>query len=147
MLHENNKFFLTSSHLIFLLITGFLHFHLPPFQFSLFNFPLSFISSFFFLFSPSFPFLFHLTPLYSKLQQKFSLGKQTYYFTHSQLLLLVARSCLTLLGSHALQPIGSSVHGIPQERILEWVAIPFSRGFSQPRENRVFCIGRQVLYH
>ena len=31
-------------------------------------------------------------------------------------------------------PPGSSVHGIPQARILEWVAIPFSRGSSQPRD-------------
>jgi len=29
---------------------------------------------------------------------------------------------------------GSSVHGIFQTRVLEWVAIPFSRGFSQPRD-------------
>ena len=86
--------FLTSAHLIFL-ITSFLHFHLPPFQFSLFNFPLSFISSFFFLFSPSFPFIFHLTPLYSELQQKFSLGKQTYYFTQSFLLLLFSHQVMS----------------------------------------------------
>ena len=31
-------------------------------------------------------------------------------------------------------PPGSSVHGISQARILEWVAIPFSRGSSQPRD-------------
>ena len=31
-------------------------------------------------------------------------------------------------------PPGSSVHGISQARILEWVAISFSRGFSQPRD-------------
>ena len=30
-------------------------------------------------------------------------------------------------------PLGSSVHGILQARILEWVAISFSRGYSQPR--------------
>ena len=30
-------------------------------------------------------------------------------------------------------PPGSSVHGISQARILEWVAISFSRGSSQPR--------------
>ena len=30
-------------------------------------------------------------------------------------------------------PPGSSVHRISQARILEWVAISFSRGFSQPR--------------
>ena len=31
-------------------------------------------------------------------------------------------------------PPGSSIHGIPQARILEWVAISFSRGSSQPRD-------------
>ena len=41
---------------------------------------------------------------------------------------LVAKSCPALLRSHGLQPIGSSVHGIPQARILEYVAISFSRG-------------------
>ena len=36
---------------------------------------------------------------------------------------------------------GSSVHGILQARILEWVAIPFSRGSSQPRDQTlVSCI-------
>ena len=29
---------------------------------------------------------------------------------------------------------GSSIHGIPQARILEWVAMPFSRGSSQPKD-------------
>ena len=29
---------------------------------------------------------------------------------------------------------GSSIHGISQVRVLEWVAISFSRGFSQPRD-------------
>ena len=38
-------------------------------------------------------------------------------------------------------PPGSSVHGISRERLLEWVAIPFSRGSSQPRDwTRVSCI-------
>ena len=37
-------------------------------------------------------------------------------------------------------PPGSSVLGILQARILEWVIIPFSRGSSRPRErNQVFC--------
>ena len=41
-----------------------------------------------------------------------------------------------------------SVHGIPQARILEWVAISFSRGSSWPRDQtRVSCIGRWILYH
>ena len=38
---------------------------------------------------------------------------------------------------------GSSVHGILQTRILEWVAVSFSRGSSWPRVGS--CIGRQIL--
>ena len=46
---------------------------------------------------------------------------------------LAAKSCPTLLQSHGLYSLpGSSVHGISQARILEWFAIPFSRGSSQP---------------
>ena len=45
----------------------------------------------------------------------------------------------------------SSVHGILQARILEWVAKPSSRGSTQLRDGNciscVSCIGRQVLYH
>ena len=45
-------------------------------------------------------------------------------------------------------PPGSSVHGISQARILEWVAISFSRASSQPRDQtHISCIGRQILYH
>ena len=45
-------------------------------------------------------------------------------------------------------PLDSSVHKISQARILEWVAISFSRGSSQPRDQtRISCIGRQILYH
>ena len=44
-------------------------------------------------------------------------------------------------------PPGSSVHGILQARILEWVAIPFSRGSSWPRDRtQVFLKYRQILY-
>ena len=45
-------------------------------------------------------------------------------------------------------PPDSSVHGILQARILEWVAMPSSRGSSQPREETlvsyVSCISRRV---
>ena len=41
---------------------------------------------------------------------------------------------------------GSSVHGILQARILKWVAIPFCRGSSRPREDISF-IGGWVLYY
>ena len=38
-------------------------------------------------------------------------------------------------------PLGSSIHGILQARLLEWVAISFSRGSSQPRDRtQVSCI-------
>ena len=57
--------------------------------------------------------------------------------------------CPTLCDSE-LQPPGSSVHGILQARILEWVAISSSRESPQPRTGTclfyVPCIGRQVLY-
>ena len=46
---------------------------------------------------------------------------------------------------------GSSVHGISQARILEWVAISFSRGSSRPRDRTcvswVPYIPRWILYH
>ena len=42
----------------------------------------------------------------------------------------VAQSCLTLCDPLDCSPPGSTVHGISQVRILEWVAIPFSRGSS-----------------
>ena len=48
---------------------------------------------------------------------------------------LVAKSCLILCNPRDCSPPGSSVHGILQGRILEWVAIPFSRGSSQPTDH------------
>ena len=44
------------------------------------------------------------------------------------------QSCVTLCDSKDCSPPGSSVHEILQARILEWVAISFSRGFSQHRD-------------
>ena len=44
------------------------------------------------------------------------------------------QSCPTLCSLMDCNPPGSSVHGILQARILEWVAIPFSRRSSQPRD-------------
>ena len=46
----------------------------------------------------------------------------------------VIQSCLTLCDPMDCSPPGSSVHGIFLARILEWVAISYSRGFSQPRD-------------
>ena len=47
---------------------------------------------------------------------------------------LVTQPCLTLCDPMDCSPLGSSVHGILQAGILEWVAIPYSRGSSQPRD-------------
>ena len=66
--------------------------------------------------------------------------------------------CTKLLHLHLIlsdpmdcRPSGSSVHGILQARILEWAAMPSSRGSSRPRDwtwvSYTSCIGRQVLNH
>ena len=64
---------------------------------------------------------------------------------------LVTQSCLTLHDHMNCSLSGSSVHGILQARILEWVAMLSSRVFSQPRDptriSYVSCIGRRALYH
>ena len=46
----------------------------------------------------------------------------------------VAQSCPTLCNPMDCSPPDSSVHGILQARIVEWVAVPFSREPSQPRD-------------
>ena len=58
---------------------------------------------------------------------------------------LVAQSRPILCNSMDCSPPASSVHGILQARILEWVAIPFSRGSSRPRNLRLLHC-RQILY-
>ena len=53
----------------------------------------------------------------------------------------VVQLCPTFCDPVDCSPPGSSVHEILQARILEWVAISFSRGSSQPRDRtQVFCI-------
>ena len=46
----------------------------------------------------------------------------------------LVQSCLTLCDPMDYSPPGSSVHGVLQARLLEWVAMPSSRGYSQPRD-------------
>ena len=59
--------------------------------------------------------------------------------------------CVQLCNSMDCSLPGSTVHWILQARILEQVAISYSRGSSQPRDRTcvscISCIGRQVLYH
>ena len=61
------------------------------------------------------------------------------------------QSCKTLCNPMDCSQPGSSVHGILQARILGWVAMPFSRGSSQSRDQAhisyVSCVVRWVLYH
>ena len=53
----------------------------------------------------------------------------------------VTQLCLTLCDPMDCSPSGFSVHGVLQTRTLEWVAFPFSRGFSRPRNRTwVFLI-------
>ena len=53
----------------------------------------------------------------------------------------VAQSCLTLCDPMDCSLPGSSLHGILQARILEWIAISFSRGSSRLRDQtQVSCI-------
>ena len=66
---------------------------------------------------------------------------------------LVVQSCLTFCESMDCSPPGSSVRENFQARILEWVAIPFSRGSSQPRDHiwvshiagRLFTLSHQGI--
>ena len=62
----------------------------------------------------------------------------------------VTQSCPTLLQPHGLQTarlLCPQDPPRPRARILEWVAISFSRGSSQPKDRiHVSCIGRQILY-
>ena len=54
----------------------------------------------------------------------------------------------TLCNPMDCRPPGSSIHGISQARILAWVGISFSRGFSGPGDQtHVSCTGRQILYY
>ena len=64
---------------------------------------------------------------------------------------LVAQSYRTLCDPMDYNPPGSSIHGIFPARILEWVAISYSRVSSRPRDQThiscILCIGRWILYH
>ena len=59
---------------------------------------------------------------------------------------LASKSCLILCNPMDQSPLGSSVHRISQARILEWVAISFSRVSSWPRDwTRISCLHRHIL--
>ena len=64
---------------------------------------------------------------------------------------LCAHLCLILYDFMDCSLPGSSAHGIFQARILEQVAISYSKGYSRPRRwihvSCVFCLGKWILYH
>ena len=71
----------------------------------------------------------------------------TQFGVHAKLL----QSCLTLCDPLTVARQAPLSMGILQARILEWVAMPSSRGSSQARDRTrvsyVCCTGRQVLHH
>ena len=71
------------------------------------------------------------------------LGNSKKYFTISNRK-GITKSFLTLCGPVDCSPPGSSVHGIPQANILQWVAPSFSQGIFRTQVSR---IGRQSFYH
>ena len=69
---------------------------------------------------------------------------RTFYFIYQNAAAIAAESlqfCPTLCNPMDCSPPGSSVHEILQARILEWVAIPFCRGSSQPRDQTLVFLG------
>ena len=75
------------------------------------------------------------------------LGFPTHYSARHICCCSVAKSCLTLCSSLDCSPPGSSVHGIFQTRILEWVATPYFRGSSQIRDQaHVSYFSRWIFY-
>ena len=63
------------------------------------------------------------------------------YHTHAAAAAKSFQSCPTLCNPIDSSPLGSPVPGILQVRILEWVAIPFSRISARPRDQiQVSCI-------
>ena len=80
-----------------------------------------------------------VTPFSSRLQSFPASG----WFVHSQ-------SCPTLCDPVDCNPPSSSDHGIFQARILECIAVSYSRASSWPRDwtliSCIFCINRKILY-
>ena len=73
----------------------------------------------------------------------FGLGKKKILLTFGVCVyVLVTQLCLTLCNPMDCSPLGSSVHGILQARILGWVAMPYSRGSSPPSDQT--CISSIV---
>ena len=65
-------------------------------------------------------------------------------FYLTQIVVVWSLSCVWFFAT----PPGSSVHGISQARILEWVVISLSKGSSQTRDwTHASCVGKWIIYH
>ena len=110
----------------------------------------SFIFIFFF---QSAPLLFGLSAM--KLKPTGCLSPTVLYSSHCgsnrMLVCVYAQLYVTLCNAKDIAPPGSSVYGTFQARILEQIAISYSRGSFQPSEwthiSCISCIGRHVLSH
>ena len=86
--------------------------------------------------------------------QFFHILANTYYFLFCFIIAILCvcvklpQSCPILCNPMDCSPLGSSVHGILQARILEWVAMPSSRGsFLTQGSNPGLLHCSQILYH
>ena len=80
----------------------------------------------------------YIPEMNTTLQINYSSIKYTYIYGSGG---LVTKLCPTLCDPIFCSPPGSSVHGILQARILESVAMPFSRGSSTPRDQtHISCV-------
>ena len=72
----------------------------------------------------------------------YTLNRQiVWYMNYISVKVLVTQSCLTVYNPMDCSPPGSSVHGIFQARILEWIAISYSRGSPQLKDRtQLSCI-------
>ena len=71
-------------------------------------------------------------------------GSTSVHFTGGRVRAKSLQFCLTLCNPMDCNPPGSSVHGILQARMLEWVAIPFSSGSSRPRFQTMALISPEL---
>ena len=77
----------------------------------------------------------HPSPIHpSSIQPTTHPLKDPLWLSSTTVCVAVSRSYLTLCDPMDSSPPGTTVHGALQARILEWIAISFSKGFSQPRD-------------
>ena len=76
---------------------------------------------------------------FQTISSAFSLLQKFPYVIFQSVKTSVAQLCPTFCGPKDCSPQGTSVHGILQARILEWVATRFSRGSSRLRDHICIC--------